>query len=232
MKYIYNILITVLALIMLNAGCDKNIDLPQVTTDEISNIKNDSAQSGGNVLSSGGSYVFSRGVVWDISENPTTNRNLGMTHDGEGYGTFVSYIFGLESDITYYVRAYATNKKGTAYGEQKEFSIIADLRDKFTGTWRLNESEVKNTMKFYNILITKDPGNRSLVLIRNFANQGSVHSAYGIVTPNRITLPAQTIASVYVSGTGILTSNNRMNWTYSVNDGADLINYTAVAEKQ
>ncbi len=109
---------------------------------------------------------------------------------------------------------------------------LADPRDKFIGTWRLNESEAKSSMAFYNILISIDPGNTSQVLIRNFANTGNQHAAYGIVTSNRITVPAQTIALLDVSGSGVLASNNRMNWTYSVNDGADLINYTAVAEKQ
>jgi hypothetical protein len=109
---------------------------------------------------------------------------------------------------------------------------FADPRDKFNGTWRLNESEAKSSMAFYNILISVDPGNTSQVLIRNFANTGNNHAAYGIVTTNRITVPAQTIASLDVSGTGVLSSIIRMNWTYSVNDGADLINYTATAEKQ
>ncbi|HHN48441.1 MAG TPA: hypothetical protein ENN08_05860 [Bacteroidales bacterium] len=109
---------------------------------------------------------------------------------------------------------------------------LADIRDKFIGTWRLNESEAKSSMAFYDILINIDPGNTSQVLIRNFANTGSNRTVYGIVTTNQITVPAQTIASLDVSGLGVLTSNNRMNWTYSVNDGADLINYTALAEKQ
>jgi hypothetical protein len=107
-----------------------------------------------------------------------------------------------------------------------------DLREKFTGTWRFNESEVKSTLAFYNVLISIDPGNSSQVLLRNFANIGNFHSAYGIVTTNRITIPQQTIASLVVSGTGNLINNSRMEWTYSVNDGADLISYSAVAEKQ
>lgn len=108
----------------------------------------------------------------------------------------------------------------------------ANPRDKFLGTWRFNESEAKSELAFYNVSIVIDPGNSSQVLLRNFGNVGNFHSAYGIVTTDRITIPSQTVASLTISGSGTLTSNSRMTWTYSINDGADLINYTAIAEKQ
>jgi hypothetical protein len=108
----------------------------------------------------------------------------------------------------------------------------ADLREKFVGTWRFNESEVKSDLAFYTVVISKDPGNSSQVLLRNFGNVGNFHSAYGIVTASRITVTSQSVASIVVSGTGTMTSNTRMTWTYAINDGADLINFTAVADKQ
>lgn len=107
-----------------------------------------------------------------------------------------------------------------------------DIRDKFVGTWRFNESESKSDLAFYTVQISKDPGNTSQVLLRNFGNVGNFHSAFGIVTTNRITVTSQTLASFTISGSGTTVSNTRMNWTYSINDGADLINYTAVADKQ
>lgn len=116
--------------------------------------------------------------------------------------------------------------------EIEEEDHDADLRDKFIGTWRFDESEVKSNQTFYNVSITYDPGNSSQVLLKNFANVGNFHSAYGIVTADRITVPAQTVASLTISGIGNLTTNSTMNWTYVVNDGADLISYEAVASKQ
>jgi len=106
-----------------------------------------------------------------------------------------------------------------------------DIRDKFIGTWRFDESEAKNDLAFYTVQISKDPGNSSQVLLRNFGNAGNFYSAYGIVTTNRITVSSQTLASFTISGSGTTVSNTRMNWTYSINDGADLTNYTAVADK-
>jgi hypothetical protein len=106
-----------------------------------------------------------------------------------------------------------------------------DIRDKFIGTWRFDESEAKSDLTFYTVQITKDPGNTSQVLLRNFGNVGNA-SAYGIVTTNRITVTSQTLASLTISGSGSTVTNTRMNWTYSIIDGADLINFTAVADKQ
>ncbi|MBE0663037.1 MAG: hypothetical protein IH597_11285 [Bacteroidales bacterium] len=108
----------------------------------------------------------------------------------------------------------------------------ADLRDRFVGTWRFDETEVKSNQAFYNVDIAYDPSNSSQVVLTNFANVGSFHSAYGIVTEDRITIPAQTVASLTISGIGNLTTNSTMTWTYAVNDGADLISYAAIAIKQ
>ena len=51
---------------------------------------------------------------------PTVLNNL--TTNGTGIGTFSSNLTGLISSTTYYVRAYATNTVGTAYGNQISFT--------------------------------------------------------------------------------------------------------------
>ncbi len=109
---------------------------------------------------------------------------------------------------------------------------LTDVRDKFTGTWKFNETELKNTMAFYNVLIIKDVTNSSRVLLKNFGNLGNFQQAYGIVTSGHITVATQNVGTVTVSGTGTLSGSTRMNWTYSINDAADLKNYTAIATKQ
>jgi hypothetical protein len=93
--------------------------LPTITTTAISNLTTTSASSGGNVTKDGGATVTVRGVCWGIANNPTTGDNY--TTDGSGTGTFASSITGLTSGVTYYVRAYATNSEGTAYGNQISF---------------------------------------------------------------------------------------------------------------
>lgn len=74
-----------------------------------------SAISGGNVTSESGAAVTSRGVCWSNLTNTPTITN-SKTIDGTGLGTFTSSLTGLVANTTYYVRAYAINSIGTAYG--------------------------------------------------------------------------------------------------------------------
>ena len=93
---------------------------PTVTTTAASNITSTTATSGGNVTSAGSSAVTARGVCWSTSQNPTISGS--HTTDGTGTGSFTSSLTGLTAGTTYYVRAYATNAAGTAYGSQITFT--------------------------------------------------------------------------------------------------------------
>ena len=44
--------------------------------------------------------------------------------DGSGTGSYASSITGLTANTPYYVKAYATNSAGTAYGNEVSFSTI------------------------------------------------------------------------------------------------------------
>ena len=94
--------------------------LPTLTTVSASNVTNNSAVSGGNITSDGGSTVTQRGVCWSTNQNPTSADN--MTSNGSGSGSFTSYLTSLNANTTYYSRAYATNGVGTAYGNQINFT--------------------------------------------------------------------------------------------------------------
>ncbi|MFA4864311.1 MAG: hypothetical protein WC605_11150 [Bacteroidales bacterium] len=98
------------------------VNLPTVTTAEVTNIAPTSATSGGNVTSDGGANVTARGVCWSTSPNPTTADS--STTDGSGTGTFVSNLTGLTASTLYYVRAYATNSAGSAYGNEVSFTTL------------------------------------------------------------------------------------------------------------
>ena len=100
------------------------ITIPEVSTLEISGITTNTADGGGIVISDGYSNVSSRGVVWSTNENPTIENNDGMTSDGEGLGEFSSQLSNLSDGTIYFVKAYAANEVGTAYGEQKSFQTV------------------------------------------------------------------------------------------------------------
>jgi hypothetical protein len=93
--------------------------LPTVSTTAISSITKNGATSGGVIADAGGGSVSAKGVCWGIAVNPTITSN--KTTDGTGTASFSSIITGLQPLTTYYVRAYATNGAGTAYGSQVSF---------------------------------------------------------------------------------------------------------------
>ena len=95
---------------------------PTVTTTQITNIQQTTAIGGGNVTNSGGSTVSERGICWSTSHNPTTSGTHASS--GTGTGAFMVNMTGLTANTTYYVRAYATNSIGTAYGSEVSFTTL------------------------------------------------------------------------------------------------------------
>jgi uncharacterized protein (TIGR02145 family) len=118
---IWTFLIVLLGIVtLLTTGCKKtNNSIPVLTTSDISQITQSTASGGGDISSDGGSSVTARGVCWDVNSSPTISNS--KTADGTGMGNFSSTISGLSPNTTNYVRAYATNSVGTAYGNEVSF---------------------------------------------------------------------------------------------------------------
>ncbi|MBR4453707.1 MAG: T9SS type A sorting domain-containing protein [Bacteroidales bacterium] len=100
-------------------------ELPIVITDTVSNITDTTAVCGGNVINEGGVAVTARGICWDTLPAPTVSGKHIV--NGSGLGRFTSNITGLKPNTTYYVRAYATNSVGTAYGNEVSFTTPAKI---------------------------------------------------------------------------------------------------------
>jgi hypothetical protein len=100
-------------------SCKKGGVPPTVETSPIINVTSISAICGGIVTSEGSEPVIAYGVCWAAKLNPTVNDI--KTVDGAGQGSFSSYISGLYTGVSYFVRAYATNSAGTSYGSTKSF---------------------------------------------------------------------------------------------------------------
>ncbi len=101
------------------------IGVPTLTTTAISTITATTATAGGNITADGGAAVTERGVCWGTSSGPTISGS--HVASGSGIGTFTSNLTGLTPGTTYYVRAYATNSAGTAYGNERTFTTLAGL---------------------------------------------------------------------------------------------------------
>ena len=101
-------------------GCTKSSSLPTLTTTAASDITTITATAGGNVTSDGGASITDRGVCWGTASMPTITDS--KTSDGIGTDSFISNITALTPDTKYYLRAYATNSVGTAYGNEVFFT--------------------------------------------------------------------------------------------------------------
>jgi hypothetical protein len=97
------------------------------TTKAVSNISPTAASSGGNISSDGGATVSARGLVYSTSTNPTVLNTVFTI--GSGTGSFSGTLTGLSPITTYYIRAYATNSVGTAYGNEVSFTTIQTVTD-------------------------------------------------------------------------------------------------------
>jgi hypothetical protein len=106
------------------------VDLPVVTTTDVTGLTKTSAISGGNVTYDGGGTVTAKGLAWGAAANPTITGN--KIDGGSGLGAFVSNLTGLTKYTTYHVRAYATNSAGTVYGADITFTTLADIQ-----TWNI-----------------------------------------------------------------------------------------------
>jgi len=96
--------------------------LPEISTTSVTTITSTSAVTGGNVTNDGGATVTERGVVYATTPTPTTS-NFKVVN-GTGTSGFTSSFKSLTPGTIYYVRAYAINNKGTAYGNEINFKTL------------------------------------------------------------------------------------------------------------
>jgi uncharacterized protein (TIGR02145 family) len=119
---LFLLLLVILCLVVLYT-CKKEKEkekVPTLTTTTVSLVSKATATGGGNISNEGGDSVINRGVCWSTSANPTIELAT-MTSDGPGTGDFTSSLTGLSTNTLYYVKAYATNNFGTAYGPEVNF---------------------------------------------------------------------------------------------------------------
>src|SRR5690606_7239802 len=103
---------------------------PTLKTNAVTGITSVSSISGGNAVSNGGAPITDRGVCISLNPSPTIDDIKIGTSTVSGSGDFQSDITGLKSSTTYYLRAFATNKSGTGYGNEISFKTADAIQAK------------------------------------------------------------------------------------------------------
>ena len=128
MKNLFRISGLILIIIlMFSAGCEKSDQgrLPEIFTNVGFGVTPTSAICSGRIITSNlDSTISEWGVCWSTGHLPviTDNKVSSVTEMPWVWLT----ITGLSQQTGYYVRAYATNNTGTAYGEELSFTTPAD----------------------------------------------------------------------------------------------------------
>ena len=101
---------------------DNKSNPPVVVTGSVTDITSGTATVDGSVPDDGGSEITAVGICWNTSPDPTIL--CYCTFSGTTTGTFVAKLTGLSGNTVYYARTYATNSKGTFYGQDVSFKTL------------------------------------------------------------------------------------------------------------
>ena len=98
------------------------IELPDVVTNQVTDITTTAATVGGEIVSDGGSAIIESGVCYKTGNEDWTCVNLTATNNA-----FSTTLTDLTPNTTYTVRAYATNEGGTGYGAEVTFTTDEEI---------------------------------------------------------------------------------------------------------
>ena len=117
-------------------ACGPKPELPTVTTNSVEEITETSALCTGAIVDNGNADITAKGFCWGAEQNPTLNDNVvtvGTTREEAADDFFTAILSELTAATEYYVRAYATNSEGTAYGENIKFVTLETPVDPYNG---------------------------------------------------------------------------------------------------
>lgn len=136
----------------LSVRCLKNIKtLPGVTTGTATNITDESAGVTGEIDDIGWATITEYGHCWSMTPGPTIDDDLFNVGTTDTTGTFISNLHDLVSNTTYYVRAYAINSKGVAYGEEIMITTLMGNGAPCQGLATITyDGQIYNTVKIGN----------------------------------------------------------------------------------
>ena len=136
---------------------DFNAIMPVVSTQEVTGkiIAQGIATLHGTIESKGDPAYTQRGFVYGVAHNPTLYDATVINVSGTNTGTYTYNITDLEMGSVYYVRAFATNIKGTAYGSEVTLDFNAIMPEVTTISATVQDAE--HIYLIGNIVVAGDP---------------------------------------------------------------------------
>ena len=134
--------------------------LATLTTSAASNLTYNSATLAGNITDVGGAgeTVTEYGFCYATTSSPTVaSTKVVAGNNTTTTGSFTGNATGLSQNTTYYVRAYAVNSAGTAYGSEQTFKTAADpytVSDGLLAFYNFNSQNCNDALGSYNGVIS------------------------------------------------------------------------------
>lgn len=124
----------------------ENVWLPSLSTQSVSNLTQHSVTFNGVVDNEGNPSYTERGFVYSTLAQPTIENNGGkITSAVNSQSSFSADVSGLSSNTSYYVRAYAKNDLGVAYGNDVTF-ITGSIQTEVSTSAATNVSAASATL--------------------------------------------------------------------------------------
>ncbi len=192
-------------------------EVPSLTTLAVTEITSNSALTGGNISDEGSSKIDERGVCWNTNTAPTLTSD--RTINGTGMGEYSSSLTGLIPATKYYVRAYASNKYGTSFGDEVTFTtsisngssvnqIIADhtIVDRYNDIPQFYIDEVKKMLVWGAGMSHSLGYQHGLILLEQYDPKYQVITYLGDPPP-AVTSQAMRFGRIFQSGDNTWTSD-------------------------
>jgi hypothetical protein len=198
-----------------------------ITTKTVVGITPNSATFGGIVSNANSNQIIERGIVYDTSTNPTVNsKKISI---GKGIGSYdytTSGFFNngdfLQSNKTYYVRAYAiTENNITLYGNEVSFTTSIFTPPIITTNTPTNISSnfvflggtisaLNGNTVYQRGVVFSSNTNPTIVNSVNFETSSDTNERYPYIIPSTTMFYARAYVK---TGNGIVTYGNQITFT-------------------
>jgi hypothetical protein len=195
-----------------------------LATSSVRSVTSTSAIVGGEILTDGEEDITNRGIVYGISPNPTLANTILTV--GQGVGSFSTTLSGLNSNTTYYVRAYATNRIGTSFGNELSFTTLPSIGHSQVTTQNITSITSTTAITGGNIITDGGPDiiQRGIVYGTNpnptldglFTQNGSGWGSFTSILSNLVPNTTYYVRAYAINSTGEVYGDERSFITLSI----------------